>query len=202
LPAEAVTTSVLDLQRIVIKFFAVNPAPADPGTFIPILHRWIQTRRVEGMLVDVADYGHLPDGPGVVLIGHEADYFLDSMEGPFGLLYSRKAPLSGSLADRIRAAFRAALVACARLEEEPEFKGTLKFKAGEPLFIANDRLLAPNTEETFAALRPELEGALRSIYGGAQVALVRDARDPRSRLTVRITTSEPVEVATLLSRIG
>jgi len=192
----------MDLHKIVVKFFATDASAVHLDEFIPVFHRWIQKHAVEGMLIDVADYGHLPQGPGVVLVAHEADYFMDTMEGPLGLLYNRKSPSGGRLSDRITAAFRAALGACVKLETEPEFQGRLKFRAGEALFIANDRLAAPNGEETFQALRPELSAAVARVYP-TNVDLRREAADPRERLTVRLTAREPVaDVAALLARLG
>ena len=172
----------MDLQKLNVKFFVENPASIKLEEFIPVFHRWIQEHRVEGILVDVADYTHLPDGPGVVLIGHEADYSMDSAEGPLGLLYNRKTPLDGG----ILVAFRAALDACAKLEAEPEFKGRFKFKTGEALLIVNDRLAAPNIDETLAAIKPDLEAALSKLYPGAKPEIRRSATDPRERFGVRV----------------
>jgi len=192
----------LDLNKVVVKFFAERPEAVTFEEFIPVFHRWIQKHAVEGMLIDVADYGHLPQGPGVGLVAHEADYFIDTMEGPLGLLYNRKTAAEGRLSDRIASAFKAALGACMKLETEPEFQGRLKFKAGEALVIANDRLNAPNTEEGFQALRPELAAALAKVYPG-NIEVRRSSTDPRSRLTVTVSSREPVSgVATLLSRLG
>ncbi len=42
------------------------------------------------MLIDVADYKHVQDGPGILIIGHEGDYALDQENGRSGLLYTRK----------------------------------------------------------------------------------------------------------------
>ncbi|HXG63387.1 MAG TPA: hypothetical protein VNO22_18595 [Planctomycetota bacterium] len=195
------SADALELQRFAIKFFLRDPASVRPEEVLRLFHRWIQERRVEGILIDVADYAHVPDGPGVVLIGFEADYFLDSMEGPAGLLYNRKRPLEGALPARLRAALRAALDACARLEAEPEFEGAVRFRGDEALFIANDRLLAPNTEETFAVLRPSLEEAFGALWGGA-ARLEREGGDPRRRLAVRVRGDRPAEAAALRERLG
>ena len=192
----------MDLHKFCVKFFAENPSGVTLDAFIPVYHRWIQKQAVEGMLVDVADYGHLPQSPGVMLVAHEADYCMDSMEGPLGLLYNRKTSAGGRLSDRIAGGFRAALGACVKLENEPEFQGRLKFKAGSPLFIANDRLNAPNSEEAFQALRSDLAAALAKVYPSS-VELRRISTDPRSRLTVQISSMDPVnEVSALLARLG
>ena len=59
-----------------------------------LLHRWIQ---IAGsgcgkwtIAIDVADYTHLPDGPSVLLVGHEGNYALDCRDGRQGLYYYRK----------------------------------------------------------------------------------------------------------------
>lgn len=177
----------MDVQKIMVKLFAEDPQAIRPREVIPIFHRWIQTGRVEGTLIDVADYSHLADGPGVVLVGHDANYSMDSSEGPPGLLYSRKTPRSGTAAERIRAAFRDALDAAAKLEQDPETRGRLRFKGSEARLIFNDRLLAPNTDEAFAALRPDIERALAGVYPQAGIEIRRDASDPRRRLAVHVS---------------
>ncbi len=191
----------MDLQKIAVKFFAETGGSLPLDGFIPVFHRWIQKHAVEGLLIDVADYGHLEQSPGVMLVGHDADYAMDAMEGPLGLLYNRKGASAGRLSDRICTAFRAALGACMKLENEPEFQGRLRFRAGDALFIANDRLQAPNTDETFQALRPDLASALARIYPGS-VDLTRDSTDPRQRLTVRIKAAQPADAASLLARLA
>jgi septum formation topological specificity factor MinE len=192
----------LDLNKVVVKFFAERPEAVTFEEFIPVFHRWIQKHAVEGMLIDVADYGHLPQGPGVGLIAHEADYFIDTMEGPLGLLYNRKTAAEGRLSDRIAAAFKAALGACMKLETEPEFQGRLKFRAGEALVVANDRLNAPNTEEGFQALRSDLAAALSKVYP-SNFDMQRISLDDRERLTIQVSSREPVpDVASLLAHLG
>ena len=191
----------MDLHKFCLKIFVEKPEAVALGAVIPVYHRWIQKQAVEGMLVDVADYGHLPQSPGVMLVAHEADYAMDSMEGPLGLLYNRKTPSAGALSDRIAAGFKAALGACVKLENEPEFQGKVRFKVASPIFIANDRLHAPNTEESFQALQPDLSAALARIYPAA-VELRRTSTDPRSRLTIQITSSQPVDAASLLARLA
>jgi hypothetical protein len=188
-----------DLRKIAVKFFLENPAALRLHEIVPVFHRWIQTHAVEGMLIDVADYGHLPLGPGVVLVGFEGDYSLDSMEGPPGLLYSRKQPLPGPFADRLKACLKAVLGACAALEGDPAFEGMLRFRTGEALFLANDRLAAPNTEESYSALRPGLEAAFGALWGGP-VELRRDPSDPRRRLAVSARGAS-AGLASLLARL-
>ncbi|MES1262204.1 MAG: hypothetical protein ABUS49_10745, partial [Acidobacteriota bacterium] len=92
-----------------------------------------------------------------MLIGHEANYSFDNRDDRLGFLYNRKAYLEGTLRDRLEQAYHAALAACERLEQEAAFRGKLQFDRNTLEVFVNDRLLAPNTEDTLQALRPELE---------------------------------------------
>ncbi len=178
----------MDLHKIAVKFFAEDPLGVKAEELIPVFHRWIQKHTVEGTLIDVADYSHVPGGPGVVLVGFETDLGLDEMEGPLGLLLTRKQPLPGAFPERVAGTLKAALDACAKLEEEPELKGRLRFRKGEALFISNDRLLAPNTDAAFEALKAGLEAAGREVFPKG-VSIVREGGDPRRRLAARLVGS-------------
>ena len=71
--------TIEDLQRIVVKFHLDDGSPVELDKVIPVFHRWIQTGAVEGLLIDVADYSHVPQGPGVMLIAHEGNYALENV---------------------------------------------------------------------------------------------------------------------------
>src|SRR5690349_9383466 len=101
--------SVPSIDHVNIKILARQPYPADLGKVIPVFHRWIQEELVGGLPIDVADYRHVPSGPGVMLIGHESNYSLDLEFGRLGLLYNRKLPAQGSFEEKLRDAYGAAL---------------------------------------------------------------------------------------------
>ena len=194
----------MDSHKLAVKFFADPALAADipEGSLVPVFHGWIRERRVPGhLLVDVADYQHVPEGPGTVLIAHEANIHLDKGGGRPGLLYVRKQPVAEAtnLRGRLTAVFRAALEACARLEDEPALQGKLRFRTGEALFRVYDRLLAPNTPETFEAVRSQLEGFLSDLYAGAHVSM--DHRpDPLRLFEVTIKATSAPSVTDLLAR--
>ena len=90
---------------------------------------------------------------------------------------------------RFRASIsRAALEACRRLEEDPELSGDLKFDAGQAEVVVNDRLLAPNTDETFERLKPDLMAALQEVYGPGEVRAER-LGEPRERLRIGVSAA-------------
>jgi len=177
----------MDLVKLDLKIFAAEGSAIEPGELIPVFHRWIQTSALDDLLIDVADYRHVHEGPAVILLGHDAHYVWDLGEGRPGLLCSRRREthLSRSgiatLGERLHSLLRDALVAAAKLEAEPRLRGRLRFRTDEILLTANDRLRAPNDEASAALLRPALVGAIEQIYGsGAEVAV--SATDRRGRL--------------------
>lgn len=154
----------MDLQRFCVKFFARPPAEVDDGAFIEIFHEWIRRKRLPGILIDVADYRHVHRGPGVMLIGHEANIAMDRAAGRLGLLYQRKTAQSGALSERILAAVEGARRACRYLEAEPRLGGRLLLDDGGFEFSANDRLLAPNEPTAAAAVSAALAAVAVNLY--------------------------------------
>lgn len=181
----------MELQHVNIKIFVDGDLKVDLVRFIEIFHKWVPANALGGLLIDVADYRHVPSGPGVMLIGFEADYSMNGQGGRWGLLYNRKAPLNGTNEDRLRQAFNAAIRTCRMLEAEfPD--ESLKFSRQEFAVIINDRLLTPNTPETYAACRPELESFLIGFFDQDGFTMVHDS-DPRRRLRVAVRLAHPVD---------
>jgi hypothetical protein len=186
-----------NVDHVNVKIFAREPVQADLGEAIPVFHRWIQDSVLDELVIDVADYRHVPAGPGVLLIGDEANYSLDWVFNRLGLLYNRKRPSEGGLQDKLLKAFGSALLACQRLEEEPSFQGKLKFDAGQCEVILNDRLLAPNTPETWDALRPEFISFFDGLFGSGRCA-IEHVGERRERFRVSVKTDTKVDVSSIL----
>jgi hypothetical protein len=164
-----------DLYRLGVKIDLIEPAAVDLRALIPAFHRWIQKQALAGhLLIDVHDYSHVHEGPGILLVAHEGNFSLDGSDGRPGLAYQRKQPA----ADPLAVSIEGARAACRLLETEG-----LRFRADEFLVFANDRLLAPNTPEG----RSMLESLLRKAFPGARVALAPQAADPRERLAYVVT---------------
>ncbi len=81
----------MELQYLVAKIFVEGDLKIDPASVVNVFHRWVAQQSLPEMLVDVAELLHVPAGPGVVLVGVEADYALDHTAHRWGLLYRRKA---------------------------------------------------------------------------------------------------------------
>lgn len=191
----------MDAQKLQLKIF-VTPESAKAlalEAFIPVFHRWIKNRTLPELVIDVANYAHVPEGPGVVLIGHGTDYFVDEGEGRLGLLHNRKRsapPAEERLEDLARRTLHAATL----LERDLNLTGKLKFATNELLFRVNDRLTARNDEATFAALKPEIAALADRVFAGKH-SLERIGGE-KDLFTVRITSPESAPLATLLERAG
>lgn len=174
----------MNTQKFQVKLFAKSPS-IELDKLIPIFHRWIRENVIgDELLIDVADYAHVPQGPGVVLIGHQSDYYVDVAEDRPGLLYSRKRGFDGDLQACVSDAFSRALTACELLEKESTLG--VEFEKTEVLFRAQDRLHAPNEDATLETLRPALLAATAKHFGeGAKLERLGTEREP---FTVRIQT--------------
>ncbi len=182
--------SKMELQHINVKIFIDGDPRVDLEQFIQAFHRWTAAQQFDELLIDVADYRHVPNGPGVVLVGHEADYAIDNAGGRWGLLYNRKASLGGTNEDRLRQAFAAAANACQLLETEFAAE-SLQFSRQDFALFINDRALAPNTSETLEQARPVMESFLKTL---GEFKIDHQA-DPRKRFGVEVTLSTPFEMA-------
>ncbi|MBV8740842.1 MAG: hypothetical protein JOZ12_03605, partial [Sinobacteraceae bacterium] len=168
---------------------------------IPVYHRWIQQDALEDLLIDVADYSHVPAGPGVMLIAHEGNYALDETSHDRGVLYYSKRELTGELQQRLAEVARKALTAAELMRSDSELEGALKIPGNRLQFFANDRLAAPNTDAAYEQIEPSLRVFLDRLYAGAPYTLRREA-DPKERLSVWAQTEREVPLNTLLERLA
>ena len=187
----------MNVQHINIKFYLENPEAVNLADYAAVFNTWIQKQRLEELLIDVADYLHVHNGPGIMLIGHEADYSLDHRAGRLGLLYNRKEQLKGTTQEKLAQAVQAVLTAAQILEKE----NGLKFNTQEVQVIINDRLLVPNTAETFELLEPDLKAFFEMLYNGAGYTLAHQA-DPRERFTFNVKAESNFNVESLLKNLS
>src|SRR4026208_286821 len=80
----------MDTVKYEVKFFLEDASGVELEEFIPVFHDWIQTQQLAELLIDVADYRHVPQGPGVVLMAHDAHDGMALADDRLGLLYSRR----------------------------------------------------------------------------------------------------------------
>lgn len=189
----------MDLQKLNVKLFVQQPNNIPLTDFIAVFHGWIQA--TDGIYHDVADYSHMQDGPGMVLVAREAHVSMDETGGRRGLLYSQKTPLPGTNQEKLCAVLRAALENCRRLTNEPALEAKLCFRINEVEIAVNDRLAVPNTKQSFDTLKPDFDSAARRLFRPVGYALTHKA-DSRQRFTVTIHAAQPMSLEALFTNLN
>jgi hypothetical protein len=184
----------MELQHLIAKIPVAGALGIDPAKIVDVMHMWVASQTMPGViLVDVAELLHVPKGPGVIAVGVEADYALDHTGGIWGIVYRQKSQRAGSNAGRVAHALREAARAGALLEQA--FPAGLKFSRTVFELIINDRGIAPNTQETYAAAEPEIRAALRQLLGHENLEITRHDREARQRCGFTVRSATPFDLA-------
>ncbi len=165
----------MNIQHVNVKVFVDGELAISIEDLVKVFHKWVSEQSMPEMMIDVADYMHVPNGPGIVLVGHEADYSLDYTGGKIGLRYNYKAVRDGSNQEQLQHAFDNATSCCNRLEAE---LSGLKFDRSQVEITINDRAIAPNTAETKSALSSDFDTFAKSI-GGGEAAIEYESNERR-----------------------
>jgi hypothetical protein len=190
--------------KLNIKFFAASDTFA-PAEFVPVFHKWIQTQSVaDHLLIDVADYAHVPAGPGTLIVSSQANIHMDRSDNRLGLLYVRKQPITGAkiFSETLKAVFAYALAAALKMEREESLAGRLKFRTDEISVSFNDRLLSPNTPETIEAYHPFVLAFAAKLFPGEKITVTPSSRLPTELIDLRIKSAGAGSLSILSDRLA
>lgn len=181
-------------HRIQARFLIDLPPAVSLASVVPVFHRWIQVGGTDELLLDVADYRHVHHGPGIILVGHEADYAVDTAGGRVGLRYVRKRSLPDTLSAAILQAIGAAATGARRLAADLRV-GIDRIGAGSFELVIVDPLHYPNDDANLWRVakvlsRVFLEAGLEAPH------VARMSVDPRASLGLLVTASGVVDVST------
>jgi hypothetical protein len=190
----------MEISRLSFKVFMDQGEDVTTETWFEVFNTWIHEPDND-ILVDVADYTHVKNGPQTILVGHRANYAVDTTDGRFGFLYGRKRDLGGDLAESLLDVISTALRAGKRLNEDSRLDGQVSFNGGSVQVIVNDRLGAANETESFENLKTALTPILDRLYGGATYEVSRDEGEGR-RLSVDVQAEGKFEPSQLLENLG
>lgn len=192
----------LEAPQISLKIYLEEDCEFDLEAVIPVFHDWISERILDETIIDVADYRHLNPGPALLLVGLDANYYLDNTDGAFGLMYTRKRGGPEDFASRIRDAFKRILTACDLLAREPSLSTPPRFQVSQIRFQINNRLLAPNDEMTYGLVVPDLDDMLADLFPESTVNISYN-KNPSELFEVFLVTEDgPDEsVKSLLDRL-
>lgn len=167
------------IKRMEIRLFVADPNEVAWEEFIPLFTRWIQEE--PDRWLDIADYRHVPSGPGVVLVGREGHVAMDNRRNEIALLYSRREPYEGTNRERILAAFRDTFAFAERVSHDlPK----IRFRKDVCEFLVNDRVTFPNEPEIADAVASELQTVLPEL--SLSGAALEHNPNPKERITFRI----------------
>ena len=159
----------MDLQKFGIKLYLATNGTFDSKDFIPVFHNWIQDKVVsDHILIDVADYSHIPDGPGVMLIAHEGHFSLDQENRQPGMMYMRRSELEGDFKERFIHVLSTAIQAANRLRNN-KINKEVDFINNSFRFMTNDRRVADNTYENQNLYKDEVQKALAELYPTCEI---------------------------------
>ncbi len=168
-------------QRIRVKLYAEDASETEPAAFVALFHNFIRESRLPGLWIDVVDYGHVPRGPGALLVGHEADLSWDTLDGRPGLSFTRKRGEAKSLEAALRQTLESALRAAAAVEADSQ---TRLSRAGIRMTYI-DRLRVTPDEVRLASLHTALEAAAEHALP-AHGPITIERGDPRACVSMRI----------------
>jgi len=194
-------------HRMSVKFY-FEDLSVDVEEFIPVFHRWIREDVVPNeLLLDVADYKHIIDGPAILLVGHEADYVVDLTGGKPGFQYVRKRDLGADLPEALETTLGQALNGVKLAENDVELQGKLKLRTDAATIVLLDRLNFPNQSsngdasgDAGEAVRSQLADNLTALFGG-DTTITRVENDGREPLTFELSAPSAPDVDTLLGRL-
>ena len=183
----------MDLQKFGIKLFLNVSNDFNSRDFIPVFHNWIQDKAIDDhLLIDVVDYSHISDGPGVMLIAHEGNFSLDQESQQPGIMYMRKTEIAGSFTERFNLVL-SIVINAAKLLSDNNISKQVDFKPNSLRFIANDRLYAENTADNQDLYKRKIQKVLDGKYSDSQFEF-RDVSDKNERLAFTVNFSNDIDI--------
>jgi hypothetical protein len=206
-PTNQTVASLGDRLQVSIHSEPLRNPDVDLEQYVGVFHDWIRQSALGapgGLLIDVASYAHVPNGPGVLLIGHEFDYGVRIALGRVGLTCRHKRDPSGE-GNALKRCLRQLLQAAQLLESAPKLSETPSFDASEFVFRSNDRLRCPNTPEVGSRVAQTVGGMFCKALGisNLDVASIAPEREPLTLIIKRpAARGEPERLAAVLRRLN
>jgi len=187
---------ILDIQQFGVKLPLVGGSLTKEKLreVIPVFHQWIREQGRDVELLDVADYSHVQDGPGVLLVGHEANFSVDGTEGEWGVLVQGKRDLPSDLDRRLHSILMNGFRAVEDLEQAlGEVEGDFRFSRKQLSFRVVNRLVTNGAPSALAPLVDYLNRMLKGIFPGITFQMTQKLGDPRSVLTWVVVASSELD---------
>jgi len=183
----------LTSPEISVKLFVDDHSAVNPQALIPVFHRWIKEGVLEDeLMIDVAIYEHVPQGPGIILVCDKAHYYFDVRHNRWGLRYRGRREARATGGEAVTRAFASALKAASLLENDPTLNGQYTFRTDEVEFGVYDRLRAPSDASTLEAVRPALAATVEALWGARPTLELQSGPKEPFMVSVRNAASPSV----------
>ena len=163
----------------------------DASSCIPVFHQWVGEKSMDELLIDVADYRHVSDGPGILLVGLEGDYGIEEAGGRFGLRYTRKRSIPNSFTDTLLLAYQRAVAACVSLRLDASVAEHFPDTHASVDITVFDRLKYATAASSPPSLIREVALLFASIYGASGAEAEYIGVDERRPLSIRVSGEPP-----------
>lgn len=161
---------------LVVTWRARSRAPVSLDQVQELWHGWVSRRALDDIVVDVADYRHVPQGPGLFVIGHHANYQLRVDQDTWEFSCQQKTRAEGD-PDPLRSVFERSVAACALLESDLHTPGL--FDPTRARIGSYDRRFWDLTERPLSVLSASIEGRLGPLLLTApRLEVVTGANSP------------------------
>jgi len=192
--------AALTSPEVSVKLFVDDRSVVDPQELIAVFHRWIKDGVLEDeLMIDVAIYEHVPQGPGIVLVCDRGHYYFDVRHNRWGLRYRGRREARATGEEAVMRAFGSALKAASLLENDPALNGRYVFRTDEVEFGIYDRLRAPSGAATLEAVRPALEGTVAALWGDEPTLELQSG--PKEPFMVSVRNASSPGVDELIGRV-
>ena len=190
------------LERYKLAIFAEPVAAVSAKAIIPVFHKWNREQSIDELLIDVADYTHLPTGPNALLVGHEANLAIEVSANCVGLCYIRKRNAPEKLVQNLVSGATTLLQAAQLLESDSDAMpdGNFTFQTEKLVFSPNDRLLAPNTPEIAKTLEKTLQSFGEHLHRTKPISIT--SQTTGGQPTFAITSQTGVSLKSLLGNLA
>ncbi len=180
-------------SRLSVRLDAVDEI-RDLEPAIDVFHRFIQQGLVEGLILDVADYRHVQQGPGVLLVGHDIDYGISHT----GLTVTRKRSSGDDVGTQFSDLLRMGLGAVDAIA----YDGALKVSVSpyNLTVTAFDRRIP--SDELAEELRAGVTPVVTKLYGTDAVVRIANGTDGRRAPSLEVSASGSEDVGNLLETLG
>ena len=159
----------------------IKSIQTDIESFVPLFHNWIQEDRIPNhIMVDVANYKHISDGPGIMLIAHEGHFSLDFEDNDLGLLYMRKTPLGDNISETLSSIQQILDFAVELIKIDSAIGEKIEFSEQYQL-ISNDRYEFPNDVES----EKKLLLAASGVFSEAVISVAEIFKGSRLKINIQ-----------------